>query len=337
MFTKEKLQAYLDRNLIKVQQHPSADLFIYNYSAEAQYKQHWDEVTLACRGLILDGVGTVVARPFAKFFNIGEPAAGVLPKEPFEVFEKMDGSLGILYWLDGKAYIATRGSFNSEQALFATHLLHTKYKESIGRLDRSKTYLFEIIYPENRIVVDYGAERALVLLAVIDKATGQDVDLEDIGFPLARRYCNVEDLDALMKRKQDNKEGYVVRFESGLRYKIKLEEYVRLHRILTNISSLMIWANLKEKNAFSQFLEAVPDEFYKWVQQEEARLKAAYAVVEQQCKQDFKVLETRKATAAYFKTCAYPSVLFKMLDAKDYSEYIWQYLKPVYKTPFSNG
>lgn len=38
---------------------------MYNYTAKAQYDKLWNEVTLQCRGLILDGDGNVVARPFS--------------------------------------------------------------------------------------------------------------------------------------------------------------------------------------------------------------------------------------------------------------------------------
>ncbi len=34
--------------------HPECDLFIYNYTSKAQYDHVWNEVTLACGGLILD-------------------------------------------------------------------------------------------------------------------------------------------------------------------------------------------------------------------------------------------------------------------------------------------
>lgn len=53
-----------------------------------------------------------VARPFPKFFNLDEAIANgeQLPAEAFEVTEKLDGSLGILYWLDGEPRLATRGT-----------------------------------------------------------------------------------------------------------------------------------------------------------------------------------------------------------------------------------
>ncbi|MCC6744610.1 MAG: hypothetical protein IT175_12190 [Acidobacteria bacterium] len=194
---------------VSARRHPTEPLTIYNYTARCQYDGHWTPMTRQCRGLIADDSGQVVARPFPKFFNYGDLAVGEIPDEPFDVFEKLDGSLGVLYrTADGPA-IATRGSFTSEQALLATDMLRSRYAGA-EFLDGC-TYLFEIIYPENRIVVDYGGESRLVLLAVIDTATGVEVDhhpgggLELVASHVARPPAEL----AAMVR--PNCEGFVLR------------------------------------------------------------------------------------------------------------------------------
>lgn len=105
------LQQHLTSRLITARKHPTADFWIYNYSPVVQYEKRWDAVMMQCRGLILDAQYNIVARPFAKFFNIEEMPANAIPDEPFEVYEKLDGSLGTLYWLDNAPFIATRSSF----------------------------------------------------------------------------------------------------------------------------------------------------------------------------------------------------------------------------------
>ena len=336
MFSKNTIQSYLDKKLIRVQKHPKKDLFIYNYTATTQYERQWDEVTLNCRGLILDTNQSIIARPFPKFFNIGEIEGQAIPNEPFDVYEKMDGSLGILYWINELPYIATRGSFTSEQSMEALQMLYVTYKDAIPLLDQSKTYLFEIIYPENRIVVDYGADKKLVLLGIIETNTGIELPLEDIGFPIVKKHDGINDIDALKTLNEDNREGFVIRFKSGLRVKIKMEEYVRLHRLVTQVSSIDIWDHLKNNGTLVELLDRVPYEFYNWVKEQETSLKNAYSMIEADCKSDFKVLKTRKETATYFQTCSYPSVLFNMLDGKDYQWAIWKHLKPDYERPFSS-
>jgi T4 RnlA family RNA ligase len=368
MNIKELNQLIAD-GYINVNKHPNADLYIYNYSQKTQYERVWNDWTLACRGLIMDKDYNIVARPFQKFFNLEElnltpspsPAKrGVFdeiftplsageglgvrfsPNESFEVYEKMDGSLGVLYWIDNQCFIATRGSFVSEQAQVATEILHSQYAEVIPLLDKSKTYLFEIIYPENRIVLDYGNERKLVLLAIIDTQTGIEVETfhetpsHKHFFPIVKRYDGLNDLSKLKELEEENKEGFVVKFKDGHRLKVKFDEYQRLHRIVTQISNQDIWEFLKDDKDFAPLLDRVPDEFYDWVKDTKAQLLGKYSEIEAEAKEDFKVLENRKETALYFLKCKYPAVLFKILDGQNYDEVIWKMIKPDYQKPFAD-
>lgn len=88
------LQKLIDEKYISVQKHPTEDLYIYNYTQKAQFDRMWNETTMACRGLIMNGKGGIIARPFNKFFNYGE-YQGEIPSGEFEITEKMDGSLGL--------------------------------------------------------------------------------------------------------------------------------------------------------------------------------------------------------------------------------------------------
>lgn len=326
------MQTMLDQGFISCKKHDEHSLYIYNYTAKTQYERMWNELTLQCRGLILDEQGNIKARPFAKFFNLEECTN--IPSGNFDVYEKMDGSLGILYWVDQTPYIATRGSFHSEQAIKATHLLHTKYRDCWHTLNPNYTYLFEIIYPENRIVVNYGDQEALVLLAVLDTQTGRELPLEGDGFPVVKRYDGFTQVHALKAVQEDNKEGFVVRFEDGSRIKVKFEEYVRLHYLITEVSSRTIWEYLSQGLSIEPLLQAVPDEFYHWVQHMIQELQQAYQDIYNRCEQQFKVLDTRKETAIYFLSCEYPSVLFLMLDGKSVNQEIWKRVKPDFTKPF---
>lgn len=329
------LHELIANDYINVQKHNTADLYIYNYSAKAQYDKVWNEWTLACRGLIMNADYEVMARPFRKFFNWGEVENQVIPQESFKVYEKMDGSLGILYWIDEIPYIATRGSFNSDQAKVATEMLHTIYANSIPLLDKTKTYLFEIIYPENRIVVDYGNTRALVLLGVIDTKTGEEYLLEQIGFEVVKLYDGINDLYQLKKLEESNREGYVIKFADGLRLKVKFDEYQRVHQIITRVSNINIWEHLKEGNDLTDILDRVPDEFYDWVKLTEQQLFNNFKSIEAKAKSEFKVFDTRKDTALYYQTCSYPAVLFKMMEDKPYEQIIWKMLRPKFEKPFA--
>ena len=329
------LYKLIEERFISVQKHPTQDLYIYNYTVQTQYDRVWNEWTLRCRGLILDGEHNIVARPLPKFFNLGERPEQEIPAEGFRVFDKLDGSLGILYPANGTYQVATRGSFTSEQAAAASAMLHEQYADVISKLSPDRTYMVEIIYPENRIVVDYGDARKLVLIAVTDNATGEDLPLEDIGLPMVKEYEGIRDIHTLAALEEENREGFVVRFASGLRLKVKFEEYVRLHRILTQISSLDLWEALRRGEDLGAMLKDVPDEFYQWVHKTVDALREEYRKVEEEAKAEFKDLGDRKENALYYKTCKHRAILFKLLDGDDYSDIIWKQIRPVYERPFS--
>ena len=137
------LNDYLEKGLVVKNNHPTLPISIWNYSRTCQYENKWDETTKQCRGLILDQEGYVIAKGFDKFFNIEEHKTEEIPNEPFEVFEKMDGSLLIVFWYEGKWIVASRGSFTSDQAKKGIELLK-KYNTDI--MFRHLTYCFEIIY-----------------------------------------------------------------------------------------------------------------------------------------------------------------------------------------------
>src|SRR5690349_5104447 len=96
-FTYDELNDAVADGRVRYQKHPTKDLFIFNYTEETQFSKRWDNITLNCRGLILDDDYNIVARPWKKFFNFGERDLEIDFNAPVEVTDKMDGSLGILY------------------------------------------------------------------------------------------------------------------------------------------------------------------------------------------------------------------------------------------------
>lgn len=328
------LRQYEEKGLLSIKKHPTADLYSIGYTQKVQFERLWDEITLQCRGLIIDGEGNVKSRTFKKFFNLDEHKEEEIPNEPFEAFDKLDGSLGICYFIDGNPYIATRGSFESDQAKHATKVLYEKYYHLFDQLNHSCTYLFEIIYEQNRIVVDYGDLDDIVLLTLIDNETGEE-SLPEIGFPIVKRYDGINDLSQLKALEENNKEGFVVRFKSGMRVKMKFAEYVRLHRIITGVSNVTVWEYLSQGKSFDELLDKVPDEFYNWLQITKKDLEDKFNQVLTENKLIFKELETRKETALYFQTQKHPSVLFSMLDGKAPDKVIWKMIRPKYSKPFN--
>jgi RNA ligase len=194
----------------------------------------------------------------------------------------------------------------------------------------------EIIYPENRIVVNYGELQDLILLGVVETKTGTELPLEGWGLPVVKRYDGIKDIEQLRLIQEENREGFVIKFASGLRVKLKFEEYVRLHRILTGVNSRVIWDALRNNLSLDEYLEQVPDEFYDWVKATSAELKEEFARIEALCQAEFKHFEDRKEAALYYQSATtYPAVMFKMLDGRPYDHIIWKFLEPEYQKPFS--
>ena len=347
---KELLLKCIKDGHVISQKHPYLDLTIYNYSQFVQYEKAWNEVTLMCRGLILNSNYEIVQRPFGKFFNIDEHDSEYLediPNLPFEVYDKLDGSLGILYWDDFLSvptpFIASRGSFTSEQANKATQMLHTKYMYNWDKLDPTKTYIFEIIYPENRIVIDYGNSEQLVLLAIIDTQTGIDLPLVDIGFPIVKSYDGIKDFKTLKNLNLENKEGFVIKFidntKPSFRVKSKFDEYCRLHRIITNVTSYDIWECLRHETGFDEMLDKVPDEFYDWVKDCKNTLQNEFDNLKLEWISRYdsgKHLTDQKEFALWAKQWKDSGILFTLRNGKTIDETIWKKVKPSYQKPFSS-
>lgn len=336
--TRAQLQPFIDEKYIGVQKHPLYNLFIYNYSEKAQYEHRWTDETRQCRGLIMDGQDHIVARPFPKFHNLEEMGPEwQAPAEDFTVTMKMDGSLGISYATPQGIQIATRGSFTSDQALHATRLIQERYSALPWEADKY-TYLFEIIFPANRIVVDYGDLDDLILLAVIDTQTGHDMPLP-AWFPnCVTTYDGITDLSALKGMAKDNEEGFVVRFASGLRIKVKFDEYVRLHRLITGVNARRIWELLANGGNIDELIERVPEEFESWVKQTAGDLRVRYADIKLDCLRFFEthrqILPDRKAYAVVALQQPHTGILFAMADHKPYEQAIWKLIKPAAERPF---
>ncbi|WP_327378092.1 T4 RnlA family RNA ligase [Streptomyces sp. NBC_01216] len=255
-----ELVAALDAGHVTRKSHPELPLSIYTYTRVCQYERVWNRVTTRCRGLVADDVtGEIVALPLPKFFNLGEHASGqpyapALPDEPFEVYEKVDGSLAVVFHYAGRWRVASKGSFISAQATWAQRHLDGA---DTAALTPGVTYLAEIIYPRNRIVVDYGERRDLVLLAAFGK-DGTEVPLAEAtpgwsGVGSAVTVWPAMTIEELVELTESNTlpgggkatgvdaEGFVLRFASGFRAKAKLSEYVRLHGLLTGVTERDIW------------------------------------------------------------------------------------------------
>lgn len=342
LFSPELLAAEIEAKHIRPNDHPTLPYRLYNYTEIAQYQKAWNDVTRVCRGLIVHReTGEIVARPFPKFFNHGETAH--LPfatDEPVTVTDKLDGSLGIIYSApDGQLHVATRGSFTSEQAIHATHILRTNYAD--WQPPEGATVLVEIVYPQNRIVVDYGDTDDLLLLGAVHIHTGITSSPIEVFWSGPRtdvfRYASFA--EALAAEPRRNSEGLVVHFrESDVRVKIKQDDYVALHRIVTGWNERTIWERLASGEPLDLLIDGLPDEFHRWattiaedLSHKHALLTAAARAEHRRIIQSMPSGWTRRD---YAQTAAlYPEfrpALFQLLDGRDIAPWAWKAIYPTY-------
>lgn len=345
----DKLLGEIEAGYISDRKHPDfPQLSIYNYTEKAQYEGRWTPETMMCRGLIVNrDTDEVLARPFAKFFNWDQPEAPPFLAENAPVFhyaDKFDGSLGILYRLpNGELAIATRGSFTSEQAIKGSELLHAEsfpYDVALAFWASGYTPLFEIIYPENRIVLDYGKAEFLEPLGYIHIETGAFVP------PTSSHYEKKSFHEVRMDLSRPNAEGWVVWRDPYTAVKIKQADYVELHRIVTGLNRKSIWRALKEgPGEFDALMEKIPDELHSWANGVKDELYADYLSIVNNLEGHYANVGTileerfehgidpseRKEIANVIQTYVpqeYWGYMFSMIDGRDLHEKLWASIEP---------
>tara|TARA_R110002153_G_scaffold45929_3_gene129355 strand:- start:2101 stop:3204 length:1104 start_codon:yes stop_codon:yes gene_type:complete len=253
-----------------------SDLVIYNYSRNCMTERYWPEACLMARGLVVNPT-RIVATPFMKFKNFGEDGVK-LPEEEYEVFEKLDGSFAVIFHYNGEWRVNTRGSFNSDQAIWAK--AHFDKNVDTKNLKEGNTYLGEIIYISNRIVVQYFGSEFLGLLGGFD-SKGIEIPLNEV----CEHFGNVSE-DGTIRRAKTfkgktvkdllylaenvltaNEEGFVVRFANGYRIKIKGDKYVALHKILSHFSEKGVMEFVRDFPSEDIFanenFNELPEEFFE--------------------------------------------------------------------------
>lgn len=354
--TLEELNRAVEAGHVRRRVHPTLRLEQYTYTESCVYGHHWDPVTLLCRGLVVEsGSGRVVAWPFPKFFNYEEHVNGghglvSVPNEPFEVFDKIDGSLGIVFHYADRWHVATKGSFVSDQAQWAQRWLD---RHDTGELLPGTTYLAEITYPENRIVVGYPEHSGGLTLLGAYNAAGEElslslvrVDWEALGGAVVDSYGSSWKLSSIVASAADNRhfavnnvplrgsdaEGWVVRFASGLRMKIKLADYIRLHGVVTRTNARTLWEALSTGTDPAGLLQTVPDEFSEWMRERIDALQQERIRYQAEAWKDFQKIrplgEDRKEFALAAQASPYRPALFRLLDGRGTEELAWKAVRP---------
>jgi len=319
----------VDKGLVRCQDYKS--LRVYTYNDRCVHEKAWDDITLNTRGIIFDrDTGQCVAYPFPKFFNLEErpdTQPNVLPwSGGFQTFEKMDGWLGTLYWYEDEYRIATRGSFESPGAKWATEHLHQNYPYLL--VPQGVTLIFEIVSNTTHIIVDYDFED-LVLIGAYDYVTGEEFSWSYVtslakqnGFRLPKSYhvATVKDIfrhNAAFSGKEN--EGVVVRFTNGQRVKIKSRDYLRRARILSRLTPLSVWETMENGRVPEQYIDAVDTDYQDQIIEYALELQRKHQEwidgLEKEYNR-FKHIESRKDFAIAILGSGYASMMFCLRDGR---------------------
>ncbi|MFC6611008.1 2'-5' RNA ligase [Amorphoplanes digitatis] len=258
------------------------------------------------------------------------------------VTDKADGSLGIIYRDGANLSVATRGSFASDQARHATEVLRSRYPGFVP--PDGLTVLVEIVYPENRIVLDYAGLDDLILLGAVEIATGRTFGpaaVPNWTGPVVDSFAYATLAEALAAPPREGREGLVVHFAgTDQRVKIKYADYVRLHRLVTGLSARTVWEVLVSGGDLDALTEPLPDELHAWVADVATALTDKVDALAAAVEAEFAAIVAglpegwgRREFAARAVRSEHRGALFLRLDDKDYRPGLWQLVRPAADTP----
>lgn len=316
---------------------PVDGLVNYKYSPMTAALRKWNDNTVRARGLVVDDNERIVARGFNKFFNLSEVESfgvDVDINEQGVIMDKLDGSLGLAYKVGDSWRVSTAGSLVSDQALHATRIMNDRYADT--PYTPGKTMLVEIIYPENRIVTNYGDADDLFLIGGAD-TNGYWISPDDFDFagPKVEHYRGTINDVLNTADPEDGTEGFVIRLDSGLMVKVKHPKYLQLHRAKSLFSEKRVWESLKD-GSFSEMLAILPDEFHDEAKSIKKNLESQFnAVVDEIDDLVSQVPEGERRDRAIWvnenvKNANTRSlVMMKAVAGNDITTKVWDRIKPV--------
>ena len=219
-----------------------------------------------CRGSIFRQEGAewvCVCYPFSKFGNVGEAYVPKINWETAIVTEKIDGSLMKMWYDRDKWHLSTNGTIDAFKAPlgdfgmsfgdYFCEILATNFsgccmtdidaERAFGflcqSLDKRLCYMFEMVGPKNRVVIEY-EEPCIYLLGARDMTTFEEVDINFyfrhacLRVPEQYHLRTLEDCIAAAEKMSKDEEGFVVCDGFFNRVKIKSPEYLIAAQLRNN-------------------------------------------------------------------------------------------------------
>jgi len=263
----------------------SSNLLVLKYRPEVTFYDLWNEFYMETRGVVIDLYEMkLVSAPYRKFFNLNEkPITDIdrvlkLMSKANKVIikNKEDGSMISCSKYKDDLVVSTPGSLDSDQAIWSKKFLNEHYPDLVTKMPSDLTFIFEAIYPDNRIVVDYKGKENLILTNIRNNLTGRLLS-EELVEQYAKEYNfqipekETTGLLELMEKAKDRelypaseKEGWVFVIktdEEELLFKLKCDDYCELHKIMSFASSPKIIFNAIKEGNIDDMLSKIPKEF----------------------------------------------------------------------------
>ncbi len=271
----------------------------------------------------------VIRHSFSKWFNATEPHAAKLEGR-IKAEEKCDGSLISLVFYNNEWLVSTNGmidaaeaslSFNPEKN-YKTLFFEAfeKTEADLDLLDRTYCYTFELMSPENRIVVSY-PETKIKLIGVRDMWSLQELNPDSLTYqPFDRpKTYNIDTIDQALKIAKTlgvNEEGFVLVDEYFNRVKVKGAEYLAMHKIRSNDFSLKGFLVTVLNNTQDDLLAYFP-EYKPYIEEVENKMKKYIDMVNDAISKAPWDAD-KKTFALAVKDLSASSILFKLYNNKEY-------------------
>lgn len=295
---------------------------IYSGEEEVTDEEFWklyDGFYQECRSIVIDIKNDeIILLPFKKFFNIGQdPEVNYDNLEQYmknastlEISEKLDGSMFQARYIPKYDKIFT----STSQALDENNSWRLKEaNEMLNKLDVNLfteypncTFVFEYISLKDAHVVCYKPEEQGLYLIGIINMNGHTYNYNYIKFIANFYKCKSmqiynktfeEMMEDIKNKKSNEQEGFVLNIDGKL-LKLKTDDYVGIHKILSKISSInLIIKNIadgtyddllsKIPTAYKSRIEKVAKVVFDYITEMETKTNTYYTLAPKQDKKTF--------------------------------------------------
>lgn len=244
-----------------------------------------DGFFLECRSVVINlKAEDIVIAPFRKFRNLNECPENdiaVVTEEiknakTIEITNKLDGSMQCVRWYNGKIFMTGSQALCQEKSWRLADGLKMldKRNKCMAESNDDLTFIYEYISLADAHVVKYTKDQeGLYLIGIRDVKTGRQFSYKEVsdfatryGVPMTEIYDKTfeEILEDVKTIKSDDQEGFVVNID-GHMIKVKGDDYVQIHRVLSKISSINLIIESVAENKIDDLISKVPAAYRKRV------------------------------------------------------------------------